>query len=204
VHVARERGESNERLEFLGDAVIELIIREELLRRFPERSEGELTKIKSRVVRDGVLAQRAEALELGLCLLLGKGEEEEGGRKRTSVLAAAFEAMVALVFLHQGYAGVRGLVMEQFAEPLAQATEGYAQHDYKGLLQEEAHRRGARPRYSLVGTTGPPHRKEFTVQVSVAGCVQVGQGRSKKEAEQAAAQAAYEQWAGEGRPVGDA
>lgn len=204
VHEASDRGESNERLEFLGDAVIELIIREELWRRFPERSEGELTKMKSRMVRDTVLAQRAEALGLGACLLLGKGEEEEGGRARPSVLAAAFEAMVGLVFLHHGYAWAHGVVVEQFAEPFTKVTEGYAQHDYKGLLQEEAHRRGARPRYSLLGTAGPPHRKEFTVQVSVAGCVQVGRGRSKKEAEQAAAQAAYEQWAGEARAVEDA
>ena len=187
-----EAPESNERLEFLGDAVIELIIREELLRRFPERSEGELTKMKSRIVRDTMLAQRAQALGLGACLLLGKGEEEEGGRARSSMLAAAFEALVGLVFLHHGYGWAHGVIVEQFEEPFAQVAEGYAQHDYKGLLQEEAHRRGARPRYSLVGTVGPAHRKEFTVQVSAAGCVEVGRGPSKKDAEQAAAKLAYE------------
>jgi len=148
-------GEDNERLEFLGDAVLDLALADFLYRQFPERDEGELSKIRAVVVSRPVLAQAASRLGLGAHLLLGKGEELAGGRKRPSILAAALEALFGAVFL-------------------------LGQRRY-----------GALPAYDLVDSEGPEHEKVFTVSVELGGSKALGRGRSKKEAEQAAAKRLY-------------
>jgi len=184
-------GEANERLEFLGDAVLDLALADILYHRFPERDEGELSKIRAVVVSRPVLAEVARRLELGPLLLLGKGEEQAGGRERPSILAAALEALFGVVFLHLGYATARELAERLLGEEI----ERYAAErspDYKSLLQELGQRRyGALPAYNLIESEGPEHKKVFTVSVELGGSKALGRGRSKKEAEQAAAKRLY-------------
>jgi len=186
-----EEGESNERLEFLGDAVIELAISEYLFHSFPGHSEGELTKIKSVVVSGPLLAERAKALGLGEALFLGIGEEESGGRERRSILADAFEALVGLIFCARGYGCAARFVVEQLHEEVEKVEQNQRSWDYKSLLQEEAQRRGLRPVYTLLQQEGADHQKVFTVRVEVAGLEGLGRGRRIKEAEQAAAKQLY-------------
>ncbi|MBC7222250.1 ribonuclease III [Candidatus Bipolaricaulota bacterium] len=188
---ANETGNpSNERLEFLGDAVLSLAVTEILFRRFPERAEGELTRIRAVVVSRPVLAEVARRLSLGRHLLLGKGAEEAGARERPSVLAAALEALLGATFLAHGYAAVRDLVEKLFSAEI----ERYAQEipDYKSLLQELVQERfGGLPEYRVVSEEGPEHKKVFTVEALAGGHSALGRGRSKKEAEQAAAKRLY-------------
>lgn len=186
-----EEGESNERLEFLGDAVIELAISEHLFRSFSNHTEGELTKIKSVVVSGPLLAERASALGLGEALFLGVGEEESGGRTRQSILADAFEALVGLIFCERGYEEAARFVVEQLHKEVEQVEQNQRSWDYKSLLQEEAQRRGLRPVYTLLQQEGADHQKVFTVRVEVGGFDGLGRGRRVKEAEQAAAKQAY-------------
>lgn len=183
--------ESNERLELLGDAVIELAISEHLFHLFPRHTEGELTKIKSVVVSGPLLAERARALGLGEALFLGVGEEESGGRTRRSILADAFEALVGLIFLESGYERAAQFVVEQLRDEVEKVERHQRSWDYKSLLQEEAQRRGVRPVYTLLQEEGADHQKVFTVRVEVAGLEGLGRGRRVKEAEQAAAKQVY-------------
>ncbi len=181
---------SNERLEFLGDAVLSLAVTDILFRRFPERGEGELTRIRAVVVSRPVLAEVAQKLDLGRHLLLGKGAEEAGARERPSVLAAALEALLGAAFLAHGYEVVRDLVEKLFSEEIGR----YAQEmpDYKSLLQELVQARfGGLPEYRVVAEEGPEHKKVFTVEALAGGHSALGRGRSKKEAEQAAAKRLY-------------
>jgi len=190
---ANEAGEleDNERLEFLGDAVLDLALADILYREFPERDEGELSKIRAVVVSRPVLAEVASRLELGEYLLLGKGEEQAGGRERPSNLAAALEALIGAVFLVHGYRESRRLIERLLGEEIARYAAQRVS-DYKSLLQELGQRRyGTIPSYSVVGAEGPEHKKVFTVSVELGGERAVGRGRSKKEAEQAAAKRLY-------------
>lgn len=188
---ANETGEeSNERLEFLGDAVLSLAVTELLFRRFAERAEGELTKIRAVVVSRPSLAEVARRIGLGEHILLGKGAEEAGARERASVLAAALEAILGAVFLARGYEAARDLVEKLFSPDI----ERYAKErpDYKSLLQELVQARfGSVPKYRVVEEEGPDHKKVFTVEAACAGMRALGRGRSKKEAEQAAAKRLY-------------
>lgn len=184
-------GESNERLEFLGDAVLDLALADILYRRFPDRDEGELSKIRAVVVSRPVLAQAAQRLGLADHLRLGRGEEQAGGRSRPSILAAALEALFGAVFLAHGYPQARDLA----ERILGAEVERYAAErspDYKSLLQELGQKRyGKLPAYQLLDSQGPEHEKVFTVSVELGGSKAVGRGRSKKEAEQAAAKRLY-------------
>ena len=188
---AHETGQpSNERLEFLGDAVLSLAIADILFRRFAERGEGELTKIRAVVVSRPVLAEVAQRLRLGEHLLLGKGAEEAGARERPSVLASALEALFGAAFLVHGYEKVRDLAEALFSEEIARYAAQIP--DYKSLLQELVQERfGGLPEYRVVAEEGPEHKKVFTVEVVAGGRTAVGRGRSKKEAEQAAAKRLY-------------
>ncbi len=183
--------ESNERLEFLGDAVVELIISTFLYQNFPGLSEGELTKIKSVVVSGPVLAEKAQELELDQCLLLGRGEEESGGRTRSSILGDAFEALVGIIYSECGYARAEQFVLDNLKIEIERVAQGQHRRDYKTLLQEMAQELGYKPVYTLLEAAGEDHRKEFTVRASVANKEGVGRGSSKKEAEQAAAKQLY-------------
>ncbi|MCX7750639.1 MAG: ribonuclease III [Candidatus Bipolaricaulota bacterium] len=183
-------GRSNERLEFLGDAVLDLAVAELAFRRFPDRDEGELSKLRAVAVSRPVLAEVATGLRLGELLRLGKGAEEGGARRRPSVLASALEAVVGAAFLHHGYAKAYPLVEALLGRAVEEAAT--TSPDYKSLLQELAQARfGSLPRYEVVEEEGPDHRKVFVVRAAVPGGTALGRGRSKKEAEAAAAQRLY-------------
>ncbi len=191
------RGEAvvdNERLEFLGDAVVDLVVSHRLMERFPAADEGELSKLRALIVNEESLARVARDLRIGELLRMGRGEELTGGRDKSSVLADALEAVVAAVYLTQGVAGAMALVDRHFAEALDGVAEGKSGDDYKTRLQELMQRQGrVPPRYRVVAEEGPDHAKRFEVEVSVGSEV-FGRaiGRSKKEAEQAAARKTLE------------
>lgn len=181
--------EDNERLEFLGDAVVDLAIGHRLMERFPKADEGELSKLRALIVNEEGLGRIGRALCLGDVLLLGKGEELTGGRDKTSLIADALEAVIGALYLSDGMPAVMPLIDRVFAEALEGVAEGRQGQDYKSLLQEEGQSLfKASPRYRVVGETGPDHEKIFEVEVSIGAEVFArSTGRSKKEAEQAAA-----------------
>jgi ribonuclease-3 len=184
--------DSNERLEFLGDAVLELAVIEHLYHRFPDDREGDLTQKKSLLVSRSVLADRAEALDLGSYVLLSPAERDSGGGERRSILADAFEAVLGAVYCDQGFATARRCVerwLLQEADRILQDTE---KQNFKSILQEQIQAEfRVHPRYRVTDEKGPDHDKRFTVEVVVAGQVLgAGAGSNKKEAEQQAARAA--------------
>jgi len=190
---ARASGlESNERLEFLGDAALGLIVSQKLCSDFPLLSEGDLTQLKTALVRWETLARAAERLSVGDYLLLGRGEKLTGGQRRPSNLACAFEAIVGAVLLDGGLAKARALVLRCLKPELAQMTAGKVALDSKSRLQQMVQTRWqAIPSYRTVAAEGPDHAKVFTVEVLVGDrTLGQGQGRSKKEAESKAAQQA--------------
>jgi ribonuclease-3 len=180
---------SNERLEFLGDAVLGLVVTDHVYRDHADQDEGELTEIRKNVVSSVALAGVAIDLQVGDHLLLGKGEELSGGRLKPSILADAVEAIIGAVYLASGFDGARDLVLRMLETRLATAPEDGA--DHKSRLQElAAHRFASSPRYS-VEATGPDHARTFYVTVLIDDVPYGrGEGRSKKQAEQAAARAA--------------
>ena len=183
-------GGSYERMEFLGDAVLELMVSTELYRRFPDMDEGELTKSRASLVCRETLAQVARRLQVGDFLLVGKGEEATGGRYRDSILASAFEAVVAAVYLDMGYAEATQFLLQTMSQELDQFTrEGPPPENPKSHLQEFVQGLGqAAPRYRLVSSDGPDHSPEFTVEVLVEDeVVGTGHGGRKADAEQTAA-----------------
>jgi ribonuclease-3 len=184
--------ESNERMEFLGDAVIGMIVARELYEHCPDISEGELTQRRSHVVRSASLARAAQDLDLGRCLRMGRGEEAAGGRERRSNLEAALEALVGAVFLDGGYEAARALVLRILRERINEVVRQGIPRDVKGRLQELTQARGhGQPRYTLLEASGPDHAPTFTVAVEVNGEVYGrGTGNSKGKAEQAAAREA--------------
>lgn len=185
--------ESNERLEFLGDAVLGLVITTRIYEEFPELSEGELAKLRAGVVNATVLAEVAADLELGQFLLLGKGEDTSGGRDKPSILADTIEAVIAATYLDGGWEAAQPLVMRLFESAIAEGALGPGGHDYKTRLQELASRTLDKlPRYDITDD-GPDHAKRFTARVVLQGEVRgTGEGRSKKQAEQAAARSGWE------------
>jgi len=181
-------GPNNEKLEFLGDAVLALAMADLLMARFPDAREGDLSKIRAALVNAEVLARKARELDLGRWLRLGKGEEKSGGRDKPSILAAGYEAVLGAIYLDAGYESARGVVEAQFAaDALSHATLG--QRDYKTELQELTQRLFREtPAYTLVEESGPDHAKRFVSEITIAGRMRGrGVGRSKKTAEQAAA-----------------
>jgi ribonuclease-3 len=184
--------ESNERLEFLGDAVLGLVVTDRVFALYPGLPEGELAKVRAAVVNADVLAELAVEVGLGSELLLGKGEDASGGRAKPSILSDAMEAVIAAVYLDGGWEAANELVLRLLAGRIAQAAAGPGGHDYKTRLQELAARRFDRlPRYQVTGH-GPDHAKRFIATVMLDGEARgTGEGRSKKHAEQAAAKAAW-------------
>ena len=184
--------ESNERLEFLGDSVLGLVVTHYVYENFPELPEGQLSEVRAGVVNSRVLAELAIELDLGAHLLLGKGEDAAGGRAKPSILADAFEAVVAAVYLDQGFAVARDLVLRCLSERIADAASGPGGRDYKTRLQElTAARSLGRPRY-IVRDEGPDHAKRFFAMVYVNDRrYGEGEGGSKKQAEQSAAWVAF-------------
>ena len=187
---------SNERLEFLGDSVLGVAVAEYLFRNFPERPEGELTKMRADMVCEQALAAIAERLGLGQHMLLGNGEEQTGGRSRASVLADAVESVIAACYLDGG-AEAAALFINTFV--LCNVpVKNLHNMDFKTALQEKVQRRKNQVlTYELLSESGPDHNKSFEVAVRMNGLLWgTGVGSSKKRAEQAAAQAAYEQYFG--------
>jgi ribonuclease-3 len=193
-HRAEEGLADNERLEFLGDAVIDLAVSHRLMERFPTAREGELSKMRAAVVDEQGLSEMARALDLGALLRLGRGEELTGGRQKASLLADAMEAVIAAVFVGGGLTPVLGIVDRFLGEAFARASAGTLDRDYKTQLQELAQSRlRATPRYRVVAEHGPDHSKTFEVETDLRGeVVGRGTGRSKKDAEQAAAKLALD------------
>jgi ribonuclease-3 len=185
--------ESNERMEFLGDAVLGLSVTNYVFTAYPDLPEGELAKLRASVVNAEVLASLGAEIELGAALLLGKGEDASGGRTKASILADAMEAVIAAVYLDGGWPAADALVLRLLGDRIREGAAGPGGHDYKTRLQELAARRFDQlPRYH-VRAEGPDHSKEFFATVSIGGQVRgEGDGRSKKQAEQAAARAAWE------------
>jgi ribonuclease-3 len=183
---------SNERLEFLGDAVLGIVVTDHVFRTYPLLQEGQLAKVRASVVNAEVLAEIAAGIELGECVRLGKGEDASGGRLKTSILADAMEAIIAAVYLDGGMDAAGAVVMALFGERIADAASGPGGDDYKTRLQELAARRFDKlPRYQ-VHDEGPDHAKRFFATVLLGGEPHgSGEGGSKKQAEQAAARAAW-------------
>ena len=187
----RDKGmPSNERLEFLGDSILGLVVADHLYRNRPDLPEGDLTRIRAALVCEGSLVEVAKSLDLGSYLKLGRGEESGGGRKRPSIQADAVEAMLAAVYLDGGIGQARklihNLILNQEREKIANGR------DFKTALQELVQRESGQVlAYRLVGESGPDHAKCFSMEVLLNGQpIGAGEGRSKKEAEQAAAKAA--------------
>ncbi len=182
---------SNERLEFLGDAVLGLVVAEYCFRRFPNMPEGELAKVRAAVVNARALAEVADELDIGSALLLGKGEEVSGGRTKPSILADAFEAVIGVLYLEAGWTAAEEMILGFLAPRIERAAAEPDDFDQKGLLQELTVRQGVGiPRYVVVGS-GPDHDRQFEAAVFVNGIQRgAGAGGTKKDAEQEAARQA--------------
>lgn len=192
-------GPSNERLEFLGDSVLGQVITEYIYMHYPGLAEGKMTKLRASAVSRGVLHEVAEEVGLSGHLRLGKGEEASGGRDRVSILADAMEAVLAAVYLDGGPEEARRLILERWEERIQRRADAPGWNDYKSRLQERLAQQGGRPCYR-VADSGPDHEKLFTAAVFVEGVERgSGIGRSKREAEQAAARRALDEPAGGAR-----
>ncbi|MDO5560099.1 MAG: ribonuclease III [Oscillospiraceae bacterium] len=184
---------SNERLEFLGDSVLSIVVSQYLFEHFSHFPEGDLTKIRASLVCEKSLYVFAKQIDLGHYLLLGKGEENTGGRERTSILADAFEALIAAVYLDGGLEAAKNHILRFIPEDL-DAQKHAAFNDYKTILQEVIQQNPEeKVEYIIVDQSGPDHNKAFTVQVCLnSNVIGKGTGKSKKEAEQMAAREALE------------
>lgn len=190
---------SNERLEFLGDAVLGFVVAEEIYHRFPDLSEGELTKLRSALVRGETLGRVALSLNLGEYLYLGRGEEETGGRRRTRNLGSTLEAVIGAVLIDQGFDAAKGFILRILGSELERRIEDKLVADYKSRLQQiiqSEHK--ITPVYRTIEEVGPDHAKVFTVEVLAGDSILGhGAGRSKRAAEMEAAREALESLTGE-------
>jgi ribonuclease-3 len=185
----------NESLEFLGDAILGFIVADILFHEFPAFNEGQKSKIKASLVSTATLARRADRLALGDHLLLGRGEERSGGRRKQALLADSYEALIAAIYLDGGVEQARAFIVREFSTLIEEIREhGLTGQDFKSALQEQLQSRDEPlPEYRLAGTMGPDHQKLFRVEVAVRGqALAEGTGGSKKEAEQEAARLALE------------
>jgi ribonuclease-3 len=193
VHDAElDRGESNERMEFLGDAVLGLLVNEHLYYKYERRQEGRLTKIKSLVVSEAILSRRAEQLSLGEYILLSENERLSGGAQRASITADALEAIIGAVYLDSGLKHARKFVEVHLLHDMDELLEVDEYRNYKSMVQEYAQKKfGSRPRYRVVSAKGPEHERMFFVELRLGGrALGRGEGKNKKEAEQLAARSA--------------
>lgn len=182
----------NQRLEFLGDAVLEFCVSDMLYHKYGKLHEGELTARRAALVCERTLSAIARSLDLGRCLIMGHGEEQTGGREKPSILADAVEAVLAAIYVDGGYEAARDVIRTLFAED--ERLIAWRGHDDKSALQEYTQANGLDlPSYAIIAQEGPDHNRTFTAQVSVMGkAMAIGTGNSKKAAEQAAAKRALE------------
>jgi len=184
-------GSHNERLEFLGDSVLELAVTDFLFKKFPAKPEGELTAYRAALVNTVSLAESSQALGVNEFLLLSKGESKDTGRARDVILADAFEAIIGAVYLDQGYAAAEAFIAKNLYGKIDEVIKNRSYQDAKSRFQEIAQeKRGTTPNYETLSEVGPDHDKRFTVGVFIGSSeIAHGVGQSKQEAEQAAAQA---------------
>lgn len=196
--------QSNERLEFLGDSVLSVVVTDFLFRRFPELREGDLAKIRGSLVKADELAAVSRKLGLGDCLILGKGAEVSAARERISILEAGLEAVIGAIYLDRGLKKAKEFILEHFEEKIVERAVKREYFDFKTLLQELTMQLyGKTPRYRLIKQIGPVHDKTFFVEVLVdrKACGE-GSGKSKKQAEQEAARQARDSLSLEHKPSG--
>lgn len=189
-----KRSLNNERLEFLGDSILSLVISDFIFRRYPKMEEGEMAKLRASLVNADTLFELALYIELGECLFLGKGAEKEGGREKTSILADAFEALIGAIYLDQGLEAARKFILKTFKSTILRSVSSVSSFDSKTRLQELSVKLfGQFPQYKLVSETGPVHEKIYEVKVLIGRKpFGTGEGSSKKKAEQAAAEEALD------------
>jgi ribonuclease-3 len=182
-----------ERLEFLGDAVLDLVITEMLMNHYPDYQEGELSRLRSSYVNESALAMAARRHNLGEYLLIGKGEEATGGRDKDSILADVMESVIGAVYLDGGLDAATEVILRLIPKLLYDSEDNGVSKDFKSMVQEFAQKKWrTRPEYFLISEQGPDHEKIFQVELSINGKVYgSGEGRSKKEAEQEAAKEAW-------------
>ncbi|MES0362494.1 MAG: ribonuclease III [Desulfobacteria bacterium] len=187
--------QDNERLEFLGDAVLDLVITHILMNHFPQTLEGELSRMRAAIVNESQLAAVAQKLNLGQYLLLGKGEALSRGEEKSSILADALEAVIAAAYLDGGLKNAFDVIERQFSRVISQVGERLEAEDFKSRLQELVQVRFKTiPYYTVIAESGPDHDKTFEVRLSIGTSLTThGTGKSKKAAEQAAAQVAFEE-----------
>ena len=192
-HEARDKGiKDNQRLEFFGDAVLDMVVAEYLYKKYPDYNEGQLTRIKSHVVCTSVLSSKAGKLNLGQYLRLGRGEEATGGRSKKSNLAAGFESIIAALYFDGGLFWVSKFILQELESEIKLVQEHKSGENYKSLLQELTLKEfNQTPVYQIVAQTGPEHACNFKIEVKIKDEVYgLGQGSNRKSAEQAAAAAA--------------
>ena len=189
-----DESDSNERLEYLGDAILGFIVAEKLFKEFPGYDEGRMTRLRSVLVRRETLARIARSINLGDYLFLGKGEDGSGGRNKSANLARALEAVIAAVYLDRGMTKTRKMIIKLLKEEWQKAIKKPTAIDYKSKLQELIQSREQRiPSYRITGTSGPDHIKTFSAEVRLGDLILgSGSGKSKKEAETEAAREALE------------
>jgi ribonuclease III len=185
----------NERYEFLGDSVLGLCVSDLLVKKYADFAEGTLSKIRAAIVNEKPLAELAQKLDIGSCLMLGKGEEISGGRSKDSLLANALEAVIAAIYLDSGFTRTKVVLKKLMGSLLNDDSLHYQFFDYKTALQEYCQKTyKTAPVYRIVDSCGPDHAKIFAVEVTIADKVtQLGNGKSKKEAEKQAAQKAWQE-----------
>ncbi len=181
----------NERMEFLGDSVLNLAITDFLFKNYSDYTEGELAKVKAVVVSEGSLKQKAEKLEIGKFILMGKGEELTGGRSRKSILADTLEAIFGAIYLDKNFKFARNYIQNLFQSNITNIIKNEHVGDYKTILQELIQKDNKRPKYEVIDKKGPEHDLSFKVKVKLNNTtLGIGEGSSKKEAEQEAARKA--------------
>ncbi len=188
--------DNNQRLEFLGDSVLGLVVAERMFELFPDAEEGSLSSWLASLVNEGALKEVAQALELGSFVRLGRGEILSGGREKASVLADAYEAVLAAIYLDGGLVAAREVILRLQADAIAACEPSAPPEDHKSRLQRLVQAKGAfRPKYDIIAELGPAHERVFVASVAVEDdALGEGEGHSKKEAEQQAARAALKRW----------
>ncbi len=200
---SKENFNNNEKLEFLGDSVLGLVVSEYLYLNLKDKNEGDLARIKSFVVSEDTLADVARELKIDNFILIGKGEEYSGGRKKKAILADCMEAIIGAYFIDSGFQSAKKFILKLIVPEITKVIENKHRKDYKTLIQEFSQKNyKTYPKYNLVKKSGPDHDRTFWIEVNVNGKnYGPGSGKNKKEAEQKAASIAYEALSGESASV---
>ena len=189
-----QSGSNNERLEFLGDAVLELVMSEHIYKTYPELTEGEMTKLRASIVCEPTLSKAARKLDLGSCIRMGRGEEQTGGRERGSILADCFESIAGAIFVDGGFDSAKSFILKTMDEFILERRKNFMLADHKTVLQEIIQRDSKEPlEYTVIAEEGPAHQRIFVVELCHSGRkLSTGRGKSKKEAEQHCAKQAIQ------------